>query len=77
MKWLWVALLTSTGVVSAQANTCADVCALSQEKQAYYIRVLNITPAQQDRIRRECYVPKSEGPTVHFGHRERNARAEQ
>jgi hypothetical protein len=77
MKWLWAALLTSTGVVSAQAYTCADVRALSQEKQAYYIRVLNITPAQQDRIRRECFVPKSEGPSVHFGRRQRDARAEQ
>ena len=46
MRWLWAALLTSTGIASAQAYTCADVRALSQEKQAFYIRVFNITPAQ-------------------------------
>jgi hypothetical protein len=76
MKWLLAALMASTGIVSAHAYTCADVRALSQEKQAYYIRVLNITPAQQERIRRECY-----GSTVaagHFGRRQqRDASVEQ
>ena len=49
---------------------------LSQEKQAYYIRVLNITPAQQERIRRECY--GSTVATGHFGRRQqRDASVEQ
>jgi hypothetical protein len=74
MKWLWAALLTSTGILSAQAYTCADVRALSEEKQAYYIRVLNITPAQQQRIRRECYGPKAS--TGHFAHRQWDASVE-
>ena len=79
MKWLLAALMASmasTGVVSAHAYTCADVRALSQEKQAYYIRVLNITPTQQERIRRECYLPAA--ATGHFGRRQhRDARVEQ
>jgi hypothetical protein len=74
MKWLWAALLTSAGIVSAQAFTCADVRALSLEQRAYYIKVFNITSAQQDRIRRECSKPGAEGPS-HFGHRERDASA--
>jgi hypothetical protein len=57
MKWLYVALLTSSGMVSAQAYTCADVRALSQEQRAYYIKVFNITPSQQERIRRACSEP--------------------
>ena len=72
MKWLWAALLTSAGIVSAQAYTCTDVRALSQEKQAYYIKVLNITPVQQERIRRECYGARAS--TGHVGHRPRDAR---
>ena len=76
MKWLLAALMASTGMVSAHAYTCADVRALSQEKQAYYIRVLNITPAQQERIRRECYPPAA--ATGRFGHRQqRDASVEQ
>ena len=76
MKWFLAALMTSTCIVSAHAYTCADVRALSQEKQAYYIRVLNITPAQQERIRRECYPPAA--ATGHFGHRQqRDASVEQ
>jgi hypothetical protein len=47
MKCLWAALWTSFGIVSAQAFTCADVRTLSLEQQAYYIKVFNITPAQQ------------------------------
>jgi hypothetical protein len=45
MKWLWAAFLTSLGVMSAEAYTCADVRSLSLEQQAYYIRALDITPA--------------------------------
>jgi hypothetical protein len=74
MKWLWAVLLTAAGVVSAQAFTCADVRALSLEQRAYYIKVFNITSAQQDRIRRECSKSGAEGPN-HFGHRERDASA--
>jgi hypothetical protein len=76
MKWLWAALSTLTGIVSAQAFTCADVRALSSEQRAYYIKVYNISSAQQERIRRECYGAKVE--PIHFGHRQqRDARAEQ
>jgi hypothetical protein len=46
MKWLWTALLTAFGIISAQAYTCADVRTLSLEQQAYYIRVFSIMPAQ-------------------------------
>jgi hypothetical protein len=60
--------MASTSILSASAYTCADVRALSQEKQAYYIRVLNITPVQQERIRRECY--GSTVATGHFGRRQ-------
>jgi hypothetical protein len=84
MKWLWAALWTSFGIVSAQGFTCADVRTLSLEQQAYYIKVFNITPAQQELIRRECNAPKTrhattsvEGPTNHFGYGERDARAGQ
>jgi hypothetical protein len=84
MKWLWAALWTSFGIVSAQAFTCADVRTLSLEQQAYYIKVFNITPAQQELIRRECNGPKTrhattsvEGPTNHFGYGERDARVGQ
>jgi hypothetical protein len=74
MKWLWAALWTSFGIVSAQGFTCADVRTLSLEQQAYYIKVFNITPAQQGLIRRECDAPKTrhattsvEAPTNHLG----------
>jgi hypothetical protein len=76
MKWLWAVLLTSTGIVSAQAFTCADVRALSLEQRAYYIKIYNITSAQQDRIRRECLKSNAEAPS-HFGHRQRDASTEQ
>ena len=77
MKWLLAALLTTSGILSAQAFTCEDVRALTLEQRAYYIKVLSITPAQQERIRRECSKPNPEGPTSRLGHRERDARAEQ
>jgi len=54
MKWLWTVLLTLAGVASAQAFSCDDVRALTSEQRAYYIKVYNITPAQQDRIRQVC-----------------------
>ena len=85
MKWIWVALLTSSGIASAQAYTCADVRALTSEQQAYYIKVFNITPAQQERIRHACYGTKTrhgttmtvEASSGHYGRDERDARAEQ
>lgn len=55
MKWLLSVALNLAGVVSAQAYTCADVRGLSQQQQAYYIKLYNITPAQQERIRHACY----------------------
>jgi hypothetical protein len=58
MKWLGVLFFCLTGVVSAEAFTCDQVRSLSSEQRAYYIRVYSITPAQQDRIRQECYGPK-------------------
>jgi hypothetical protein len=83
MKWLWAVVLTLAGMASAQAYTCADVRALSAEQQAYYIKVFNITPEQQDRIRQACLGPKThhvitvseERPTGHYGRNERDARA--
>jgi hypothetical protein len=85
MKWMSVALLTASGIVSAQAYTCADVRALTAEQQAYYIKVFNITPAQQERIRHACYGTKSrhgapisvEASAGRSAHEERDARAEQ
>lgn len=77
MKWLLAALLTTSGILRAQAFTCDDVRALSLEQRAYYVRVLSITPAQQERIRRECSKPSPEEPTRRLGHREQDARAEQ
>ena len=53
-----------TGVASAEAFTCDDVRALSPEQQAYYIRVFNITPAQQDHIRRLCYGSRAHPPSA-------------
>ncbi len=58
MKWLSAVLLMSLGVVSAQAYTCDDVRSLSSEQKAYYIRVFNITSAQQERIRHACNEPR-------------------
>jgi hypothetical protein len=60
MKWILVAVSTLTvmasmGFAPAQAYTCQDVRALSAQQRAYYIRVFNITPAQQERIRHACY----------------------
>jgi len=85
MKWMLVALLSCSGIFSAQAYTCADVRALTPEQQAYYIKVFNITPAQQERIRHACYGTKSrhgtsvtaEASTGRSGYEERDARAEQ
>jgi len=54
MKSLWVALLTLAATVPCQAYSCADVRALSPDQQAYYIKVFNITPALQERIRQFC-----------------------
>jgi hypothetical protein len=84
MRWLTAALLMSLGAVSSQAYTCDDVRSLSSEQKAYYIRVFNITPAQQQRIRHACDEPKvrraavsMEEPTGRFGHAERDVRAGQ
>jgi hypothetical protein len=84
MKWLSAVLLTSLGAVSAQAYTCNDVRSLSSEQRAYYIRVFNITAAQQERIRHACYEPRLrraatsvEEPTGYIGHTERDARVGQ
>jgi hypothetical protein len=81
MKWLWATLLTSLGIMSAEAYTCADVRSLSLEQQAYYVRAFDITPAQQERIRRACYGPNTrpamasvEVSISRFGHGERDAR---
>ena len=80
MKWLSGIALTFASVVSAQAYTCADVRSLSSEQQAYYIRVFNITPAQQERIRAACYGSRSRhvisesDERTHSSHNERDAR---
>src|ERR1700719_4749842 len=83
MRWMCAAIVIVSGAASAQAYTCADVRALSAEQQAYYIKVFNITPEQQDRIRQACYGPKTrqvvaiseERPAGHYGRNERDARA--
>jgi hypothetical protein len=54
MRCLWTILSTLVSLASAQAFTCDDVRALSQEQRAYYIKIYNITPAQQNLIRRVC-----------------------
>ena len=84
MKWLWAALSTSLGVMSAEAYTCADVRSLSLEQQAYYVRAFDITPAQQERIRHACYGPNTrpvitsvEVSISHFAHGGRDARVGQ
>ena len=82
MSWLWGVVAIFVGMTSAQAYTCADVRALSAEQQAYYIKVFNITPAQQERIRHSCYGGKTrhtiavseERPTDRPAQGERNAR---
>jgi hypothetical protein len=64
MKALGTTILFALcSVASAQAYSCNDVRALSAEQRAYYIKVFNITPAQQDRIRQNCY--GSRVPRVH------------
>jgi hypothetical protein len=55
MRTIWTLILIACGVMPAQAFTCADVRALSRERQAYYVRVFNITPAQQAQIRATCH----------------------
>jgi hypothetical protein len=77
MKWIYVAVATATFAGPAQSFTCKDVRALSQDQRAYYIRVYNITPAQQDRIRRECSKGSAETVSAPVGRRERDARASQ
>jgi hypothetical protein len=80
MKWLTGIALIFASVVSAEAYTCADVRALSAEQQAYYIKVFNITPAQQDRIRQACYGGRGRHVNVaneersHTSRNERDAR---
>jgi hypothetical protein len=64
MRWLWTILAILASVASAEAFTCDDVRALSPEQQAYYIRVFNITPAQQDHIRRLCYGSRAHRPSA-------------
>ena len=69
-------------MASAQAFTCADVRALSAEQRAYYIKVFNITPEQQEQIREACSGGKShhviavtdERPAGRQEHSETNAR---
>lgn len=85
MRWLWTMVGTLVSVASAQAFTCDDVRALSPDQQAYYIRVYNITPAQQDQIRQRCYGSKThhapavsdEKPTGSIARTERDQRASQ
>ena len=72
-------------VASAQGFTCDDVRALSPDQRAYYIRVYNITPAQQDQIRQRCYGSKArhapvvadEKPTGSIARTDRDQRATQ
>jgi hypothetical protein len=75
------ALLTSLSAMSAEAYTCADVRSLSLEQQAYYVRALDITPAEQERIRHACYGPNTRSVTTsvevsisHFGQGGRDTR---
>jgi hypothetical protein len=72
-------------ITSAEAFTCDDVRALSPDQQAYYIKVYNITPAQQDHIRQLCYGSKAhhasaiadEKPTGSIARTERDQRVTQ
>ena len=85
MKVFLAILLTTISIGSAQAYTCDDVRALTPGQQAYYIRVYNITPSQQERIRHACYgqgahhatTASAEAAAGHGGHGERDARSEQ
>jgi hypothetical protein len=76
-------LLTSLGIVSAQAYTCEDVRSLTLEQRAYYIRIFSITSAQQERIRHACYGSRFRHATTlgetrtKLWHREWNVRADQ
>jgi hypothetical protein len=54
MKWLFAVALASLSFSPAHAFTCEDVRALSAEQRAYYIRVFNMTPSLQERIRHAC-----------------------
>jgi hypothetical protein len=77
MKWIYaVVVATASFVGPAQSFTCKDV-ALSQDQRAYYIRVYNITPAQQDRIRRECSKASAETSSAPVGRRDHDLRASQ
>jgi hypothetical protein len=76
MKWLGVLFFCLSGVVSAEAFTCDQV--RPQLGTASIIRVYSITPAQQDRIRRECYGSKGRHSIgVHHSPNEREARTGQ
>jgi hypothetical protein len=75
MKWFYAVVATASFVGPAQSFTCQDVRSLSQEQKAYYIRVYNITPAQQDRIRRVC--SKSAETSSAVGRRDPGLRASQ
>jgi hypothetical protein len=77
-------VLTSLGIVPAQAFTCEDVRSLSLVQRIYYIKVYNITSSQQERIRHACSgsrfrhnTASADGRTSHFGHREWDSRVEQ
>jgi hypothetical protein len=64
MRWGAALAFVMTGTFSAHAFTCSDVRALSAEQRAYYIKVFNITPAQQDRIRHAC-TGQNDGAPLH------------
>lgn len=59
MKSFWSVLVLLAAIAPARALTCTDVRTLTSEQRAYYIKVFNITPAQQERIRHAC-LPASE-----------------
>jgi hypothetical protein len=78
-----LSMLTSLGIVSAQAYTCEDVRSLTLEQRAYYIKVFNITSAQQERIRHACYGSRfrhaatSGEARTRLWHRDWNVRADE
>jgi hypothetical protein len=76
MKWIYAVFATASFIGPAQSFTCQDVRALSQEQRAYYVKVYNITPAQQDRIRRACS-RSSETSSAPVVHRDPGLRASQ
>jgi hypothetical protein len=76
MKWIYAVFATASFIGPAQSFTCADVRALSQDQRAYYIRVYNITLAQQDRIRRACS-RNPETSSARAGRRDPDLRASQ